>query len=263
MRKLTISCLVVALAAVVASAAPAFAAKPGGGNAASSKAVFSTNTTGLMFTEADPTVDCTDTGFLDPSMACTDWMDLFDLPEAIKTSHTGALEAVVSLECALWTSSSAVAEIGASGSGGSRAGIEVRVSVDGVPMIPGNVVYCDRLQWIQLTIPNLFVLANEGQLPVMADGPFVVDLFQRTKNAHSFHFYQSTPATEIHSILVEARGIVQCSKDGLVDTCANAGVDEVKFFGEEGIAAGTMAVIGKSTVVIEEHQNWRVLDDGV
>ncbi len=54
-------------------------------------------------------------------------------------------------------------------------------------------------------------------------------------------------------------GIVQCSKDGLADTCANAGVDTVKFFGED-IDAGTLAVIGKSTVVIEEHQNWRVLE---
>ena len=120
-------------------------------------------------------------------------------------------------------------------------------------MHPGTVVYCDRLQWIQLTIPGLFD-SSGGE--VTSNDPFVLDLFQRAKSAHGFHYYLPTPPTDLHDVLVEVRGIVQCQKDGdPTATCADAGIDTVKFFGET-IDAGTRAAIGKSTLVVEEHSNW-------
>ena len=159
------------------------------------------------------------------------------------------------MECALWTDSEASAMIGATGSGGSRAGIEVRVKVNGEEAHPGNVVFCDRLQYLSLTIPEMFA----GITPVTSTDPFVVGLFQRTKNAHSFNYYLATGATEV-AVLVEARGIVQCFKDGGPSDCKDSGIDIPKFIeGDSGtIDGGTKAVIGKSTFVIEEQQNWNV-----
>ena len=258
--KKTILCLAAAALVAVAFTGAAFAAKPGGGNAASSKAVFSNNPNGVTFLPFVPpdfpgTEACgMDSGFDPPNNLCTPWMKLFDLPEAIKTSHTGALEAVVSLECSLWTNTEVQVIIGGTQSSGARAGVQVRVSVDGVLMEPGRIVYCDRLQFIRLTVPLLFV----GAAPVTSNSPFVLRLFQRTKAAHAYHWYLPTPATDIHSIVVEVRGIVRCFKDGGSVTCEEASIDiDAMIFG------GTKAAIGKSTVVIEEHQNWRIIDDGV
>ena len=260
MSTITTLCVAAAVLAVAVAATPAYAA-PGGNKGgddgsktspAAAKAVMGTNYAGVTFTEYDPTVLCDNTGFEAPNMLCTEWYPLFDEPEALKTSSQGAIEAVVSLECSIWTTSQAVADIADSGSGGARAGVEVRVMLDGQYMHPGTVVYCDRLQWIQLTVPGLFDPLGGA---ITSTEPFVLDFFQRTKSAHGFHFYLPTPATDLHSVLVEVRGIVQCSKDGVASTCEKAGVDTAKFFGET-IDAGTRAAIGKSTLVVEEHSNW-------
>ena len=131
----------------------------------------------------------------------------------------------------------------------------LRVKVNGEEAHPGNVVFCDRLQYLSLTIPEMFA----GITPVTSTDPFVVGLFQRTKNAHSFNYYLATGATEV-AVLVEARGIVQCFKDGGPSDCKDSGIDIPKFIeGDSGtIDGGTKAVIGKSTFVIEEQQNWNV-----
>ena len=254
MKKVICRTLLVAFVALAVT--PALFAQKGSKNNASNKAIFGTNLIGVTFEKFDATENCGDTGFDQPNdKLCTPWMTLFDVPEAIKTSTQGGVEAVVSMECSLWTDSQAAAMIGTSGSGGSRAGIEVKVSVDGVYMYPGKIVYCDRLQYTKLTIPALFA----GVTPVTSVDPFVLTLFQRTKNAHAFHFYLPTPATELHSFLVEARGIVQCFKDGYDVACSESDIDIPKFIDGEGtIDGGTKAVIGKSTLVVEEHNNWAI-----
>ena len=240
----------------------------GGGNNASNKAIFASNinsdgtVAGVTFTKFDATLDCGTTGFDVPNdKLCTPWVMLYDVPDAIKTSTQGAVEAVLSMEGMLWTDTEASAMIGATGSGGSRAGIEVRITVDGNEMVPGQVVYADRLQYLSLTIPELMA----GITPVTSEDPFVVGLFQRTKNAHAYHFYLPTPATELHSFVVEARGIVQCFKDGAPNECSDSGIDIPKFINgnDETIDGGTKAAIGKTTLVVEEHNNWAIFDDGV
>ncbi len=272
--KKAILCFAAAVFAVAVAAAPAYAAPKngggdgGGGSPASNKAYFGINTTGVTFQDFDPTVDCgadnpyLDTSFLEPNQLCSKWMDIYDVPYALKTSTNGGVGVYVSLECALWTTSQASAMIGTSGSGGSRAGIEIRVLVNEAVAHPGNVVYCDRLQWIQLTIPEMTAtvsfMSPTGTVtasgPVTSTEPFVLDMFQRTKSAHAFNFYHATGAAEV-GVTVQARGIVQCSKDGMPAPCKEAGLDEVKFFGED-ITAGTRAAIGKASFVIEEHNNW-------
>ena len=271
MYRAILSFAAAALAAVVAFAVPAYAAKPGGGNAASSKAVFSLNTDGMMFLPFAATTGCGETGFDDPSdLLCTPWYMLYNLTDAIKTSSVGGLEAALSMECSLWTDSEATAMIGTTGSGGSRAGIEVRVYVGAEAMYPGQVVYCDRMQYISLTIPELFVdvgtSLNPIVLPIFSNDPFVVGLFERTKNVHAYHFYLPAPSTDLHDIRVEVRGIVQCFKDGAPAGCQDSGIDIPKLIGEpngDRIEGGTKAVIGKSTLIVQEQQNWRILDDGV
>ena len=264
-----------AVFAVAVAAAPAYAAKPGGGDGgggspASNKAYFGTldgPVTFLPFADpVDPNTACNeapDEGFGDPSdLLCTPWQSIYYEDYALKTSTNGGVGVYVSLECSLWTDSEASAGIGATGSGGSRAGIEVRVQVYGsagwVVAEPGNVVFCDRMQYMKLTVPDLFVTVGLEDLPIFSNDPFVVGLFQRTKNAHSFNFYTATGAAEV-GVKVEARGIVQCFKDGTPALCADSGIDIPKLIGEpngDRIEGGTKAVIGKASFVIEEHNNW-------
>src|SRR5262245_37208332 len=69
----------------------------------------------------------------------------------IKTSGVGDLLIGVSLECALWTATSNRATKGADlTTSSSRAAVNVTVVVDGVQATPGQVVYCDRLQQVNL-----------------------------------------------------------------------------------------------------------------
>ena len=260
-RNLSLLVVVAAIGALVAT--PAYAPpnnKGGGGSAASSKAVFSKNVAGVTILDfLHPTLDpatencSTDgpTGFDPPNAVCTVWHDLFILTDALKTSSVGALEAVLSMECALWTNTEVTAPVaGGIKTSGARAGIEVRVTIDSGVMEPGIVVYCDRLQYIEFTPPS-----GAGT----TTGSFVFRLFQRTKNSHAYHFYKPMENVELHDILVEVRGIVRCFKDGAFVACEEGLVDNIA----GTIFGGTKAVIGKSTLVVEEHQNWRILDDGV
>lgn len=253
--------LIVFTAVAILVAVPGFAQKKGGGGGsnASNKAVFSTNSGGVIYTKYDATLDCGTTGFHQPNdKLCTPWYTLFNLPDALKTSTKGALEVVVSMECSLQTDSEAAAMIGDSGSGGSRAGIEVRVYVDGYEMAPGPIVYCDRLQYTKLTIPELLAQTSPMPVAVTSVDPFVWRLFQRTKSAHAYHYYLPTPNVELHDIFVEVRGIVQCFKDGVNVTCWDSGIDIPKFIdGPDGnLDGGTKAAIGYATIVVEEHNNW-------
>ena len=231
----------------------------GGGNAASAKSVFghryNDDIAFNKFVYPDKGVDCGNTGFEQPNnKLCTPWVTLFDVPDALKTSSVGGLEAIVSLECSLWTDNEASAKIGMTGSGGSRAGVEVRVLFDDKPAHPGNVVFCDRMQYTKLTIPEM---TNTVTGSVTSVDPFVIGLFQRTKSAHSFNWYLATPSTELHNIKVEVRGIVQCFKDGDDVECMDSGIDIPKFIDGDGtIDGGTKAVIGKATLGVYEHQNW-------
>ncbi len=273
-----------AVLAVAVAAAPAYAAKGGGGDGgggspASNKAYFGTTDGPVMFVPFDASAACGDTGFDQPNdRLCTPWQTIYYVDYALKTSTNGGVGVYVSLECSLWTDSEASAKVGATGSGGSRAGVEVRVMVNGsadwVEAKPGTVVFCDRLQYLELTVPLLWVdvplvatinpdtgefTTEDETLSVYSNEPFIVGLFQRTKNAHSFNFYQATGAAEV-GVMVQARGIVQCFKDGKNADCKDSGIDIPKFVDGDGaqdpIAGGTKAVIGKASFVIDEHNNW-------
>ncbi len=173
---------------------------------------------------------------------------LFDVPQALKTSNGGAVSATLSMEAALWTYNLTTAIVnGGKNSSSSRAAIKAWVEIDGVPMEPGLVVYADRLQATGLTV-NL-ACSVPGTTCTMS-GDVTLELFQATKNANSFVFFQGPLNPIIHSVKVKAQGFVECRDgSGTVIACPT------------GTLAGysnaqTQAAIGKATLLVEEQQNW-------
>lgn len=204
-------------------------------NPASNKAFFSSSTNKI--TIADATT---------PEAEVT----LFDIPAALKTSNQGAVSAILSMEASLWTYNLTTAIVnGGKNSSSSRAAIKVKVEIDGQVMEPGWVVYADRLQATGLTI-NLACNTNDVLITCDVTGDATLELFQRTKNANSFTFFAGPLAPVVHSVKVTARGFIECRNgEGDPIDCPSgtlAGYDN----------ASTMAVIGKATLLLEEHNNW-------
>jgi hypothetical protein len=174
-------------------------------------------------------------------------------PNAIKTSSVGALQASVSLECALWTFTTVTATSG----GGkqtvsSRAGVEVWVEVDGQPATPGRVVYCDRYQAVGFNITSVCSCTVPG-LPCTCTVTDTItsDLFQKTKNANSFNFFVGPLAPITHSVVVKAQGVIGCTQNGSAIPCPTNVLNE---FAD----AKTAVAVGKRTLVLEEHINFGV-----
>lgn len=170
---------------------------------------------------------------------------LFDLAQAVKTSNTGALSAIVSMECALWTYN-ITTDINGGGksSSSSRAALKVWVEVDGQPMEPGQVVYCDRLQATELDV-NLDCTLTGCDVT----GGVTLGLFQSTKNANSFTFFKGGLSPIVHAIQVKAQAYIECRRDGAPITCPTGIVDGY-------VDGSTQAAIGAASILVEEQQNW-------
>ena len=113
----------------------------------------------------------------------------------LKTSNVGSILAGVSMECVLWTYTSTTGTTGGGkNSTSARAAVVVNVSVDGNPAIPGQVVYCDRLQAVGVT---LVTGVTTDQL--------TIELFQATKNANHFNFFAGPLNATLHEVIVTAR----------------------------------------------------------
>jgi hypothetical protein len=225
------SVALIAVALAVAATGLVSAASP-----ASNKAFFAKSTDGIILAAVDG-----------PSSS---EVTLFDIPQALKTSNGGAVSATLSMEASIWTYNLTTAIVnGGKNSSSSRAAIKAWVEIDGVPMEPGLVVYADRLQATGLTV-NLACGTNVPDITCEVTGDVTTELFQATKEANSFTFFQGPLGPTIHSVAVKAQGFIECrNNDGAVITCPTgtlAGYDN----------ASTMAAIGKATLVVEEQQNW-------
>jgi len=188
---------------------------------------------------------------------------ILSVPAALKTSSNGAVSASLSLECALWTYTQNVVTTTyntttrkSSGSSitTAHAGVEVWVEIDGKEAEPGKVVYCERLQAVGLSIVNTCGIYNtDGTVSTtnycVVNDTVTLDLFQATKNANSFNFYLGPLGTSIHSVVVKAKGFIECSKDGSKADCP---ANILTSFAD----AKTAAAIGKRTLIVEEQQNW-------
>lgn len=220
---------------------------------ASNKAFFAAGT--ATVTLATLTSSCGGSGFDVPiaGAVCSPWVPIFDLNDIIKTSSVGALEAAVSLECALWTYNTVTATSGGGKqASSSRAGVEVRVLVDGTAATPGNVVFCDRVQatGLQVTTTCSCTVPGTTCACTVAD-TITLELFQRTKNANSFHYFKGPLSPILHDVKVEARGIVQCYSNGVAAVCPTGTLDAYS-------DAKTAVAIGKRTIALEEHNNFGV-----
>ena len=224
-------------------------------NPASNKAFFAAGTSTVTLAALGSS--CAGSGFDPPiaGAACTPWVPIFDLTNVLKTSSVGAIEAAVSLECSLWTYNTVTATSGGGKqTSSSRAGVEVRVLVDGTTAAasatPGNVVFCDRVQATGLRVDTTCSCTVPG-LPCACtvSDTITLDLFQRTKSANSFHYYEGDLTPALHDVRVEARGIVQCYGNGAPTACPAGTLDAYT-------DAKTAVAIGKRTVVLEEHNNF-------
>jgi hypothetical protein len=155
--------------------------------------------------------------------------------------------ATLSMEAALWTYNVTTAIVnGGKASSSSRAAIKAWVEIDGVQMEPGLVVYADRLQATGVTL-SLTCTVDEGSCVV--DGELALELFQRTKNANAFTFFAGPLSPTIHSVVVKAQALIECRTNADVTPCPAGTLDGYT-------DASTQAVIGKATLIVEEHQNW-------
>jgi hypothetical protein len=174
---------------------------------------------------------------------------VFDVPAALKTSNGGAVSATLSMEAALWTYNLTNAIVnGGRASSSSRAAIKAWIEVDGEAMEPGMVVYADRLQATGLTV-NLACATNEPGETCVVTGNILLELFQRTKSAQAFTFFQGPLPAIIHQVKVKAQGLIECRTNAAVIPCPAGTLDGYT-------DAQTMAAIGKATLVVEEQQNW-------
>ena len=146
----------------------------------------------------------------------------------MKTSSVGDLLVGFSMECALWTATSNTAtKGGGKTSSTSRAAVNVTVTVDGVPAEPGQVVYCDREQTVNLQFSSDTVLVTDA---------ITLELFLKTKNANHFNFYQKNVGSGVHRVDVFVSSFVVTDPNSPV-------------------ATGTRAAVGKRSLVIEEYNN--------
>ena len=156
----------------------------------------------------------------------------------LKTSNVGSILAGVSMECVLWTNTITSATSGGGKSSSSaRATVKVTVKVDGNPMEPGQVVYCDRLQAVGVTL-------NTG----VATDSLTIELFQATKNANHFNLYAGPLTATLHTVEVWAEGAVDCrDNSGAIIACPSGTL--------AGFQTGTKVGIGKASLVLQEENN--------
>ncbi len=156
----------------------------------------------------------------------------------LKTSNVGSILAGVSMECVLWTYTSTTSTSGGGkNSSSARASVKVTVNVDGNPMVPGQVVYCDRLQAIGVTLTT-----------GVATDSITIELFQATKNANHFNFYAGPLGATLHTVEVWAEGSVDCrDNSGAVIPCTSGTL--------AGFTTGTKVGIGKASLVLQEENN--------
>jgi hypothetical protein len=203
-------------------------------SAASNKAFFAKNTTGITFAPVSGA------GYSAP-------ITLISVPAALKTSNGGAVSATVSMETLLSTYNLTTAIVnGGKSSSSSRAGIKAWVEVDGVPMEPGQVVFNDRLQATGLTV-NL--TCTVPGTTCVVNGDIILELFQATKSAQSFTFFLGPLPPVVHKVEVKAQALIECRNNAVVIDCPANTLDGYA-------SASTQAGIGKATLMIEEEQNW-------
>ncbi len=175
--------------------------------------------------------------------------DVTLLSGQIKTSNVGAILAGVSMECALWTDTITTATSGGGkNTSTAQAAVTVTVLVDGVQAEPGQVVFCDRLQSVGLSILSTCTLQGISGTCTTTN-TITLELFQATKNANHFNFYIANPQSTafVHNVVVKASGATIC-------TSTSGGVT-APIACPSSATSGTRLAIGKASLFLENINN--------
>lgn len=172
----------------------------------------------------------------------------------VKTSNIGAVLAGVSMECAIWTNTSTLVTSNTGKNWSSaHAAVKVDVKVDGKPATPGQVVFCDRAQYVGLKLDTVCELT--GSISALGGctvtDTLVLDLFQKSKSANHFNFYIPNSAVAssaaMHKVEVYVSGEVDCLDSSGSNICSQS------TFGD--VIGKTKAAIGKVTLLVEDINN--------
>jgi hypothetical protein len=175
--------------------------------------------------------------------------DVTLLSGQIKTSNVGAILAGVSMECALWTDTITTATSGGGkNTSTAQAAVTVTVLVDGVQAEPGQVVFCDRLQSVGLSILSTCTLQGVSGTCTTTN-TITLELFQATKNANHFDFYIGNPQSTafVHNVVVKATGMTICT--------STSGGTTTTIACPSNATSGTKVAIGKASLVLENINN--------
>lgn len=134
------------------------------------------------------------------------------LRNRLKTPNQKDLAIGVSLEVGLLTGTVVKSKLGTSDTSLAMAAVEVRVLVDGVEALPGQVTFGRRTQTLTATFMGLIdgcltVDTNTWSVVINYDcvQPEVLELLLDTMNANAFNFLLADIPAGVHDIQVQAR----------------------------------------------------------
>ncbi len=154
-----------------------------------------------------------------------DWVDI--LNTQIKTGEPKDMVIDVSAECALVTD----VKLGGTTGSEAKSKIVIRVLVDGVPALPGEVTFANRILRVEGDLTH-----HLGDTILEIDDHWFT-IFQETSNANAFNFAIEDVGSGVHNIVVQAKldteekaGSAYSNAEGWIGN-ASVVVDVVQFKG--------------------------------
>ncbi len=189
------------------------------------------------------------TASADGAQGPTPWVLVME--NTLHTSSQKDLFIDVSLEVGLYTNTF-VADGGNGGNGNGNHGghssstasaaVKVKVLVDGVEAMPGEVVFGSRTQTLEANFQGfiadcLFINPDTGEIELDEDcvDPETLRLILDTMHAASFNFLLADPGVGMHNIQVLCQSVITTATDGNDDNTAEAS-----------------ALVGKGSVTVEK-----------
>jgi hypothetical protein len=132
-----------------------------------------------------------------------DWRTI--IPTTIRSSNNKTLMMNVSLECGLYTNTTASSKNMVTATSTATASVEVRVLVDGQQAAPGDVVFCNRMQQLSATLQGALLSCTDMlDMSKCTTTEETIQLIQDTMNANAFNFALVVPTGD-HKVEVQAR----------------------------------------------------------
>lgn len=148
------------------------------------------------------------------------------LSQTIKTPNQKDLFIDVSLQCGLYTrtkgkSKNPIGEDTAQ----ATSTIKVRVTVDGHPVYPSEVVFCERAQTLTVKLQGILgECPDDGGFGCVVDEEYV-ELILETMSANSFNFVAADLDAGVHTVTVDAA--IDLVESGDAEARATIGVGSV------------------------------------